>query len=156
MGMFFHSNVGRDNLWLSSWMPSTVGATVGACIGLFIISLLYRLLYVFRCVLERVWAAEAMVAEASEYTLNKSPSNRKTLKNSAPFRYNIEIIRAILHMFYTAIGYLLMLAVMTFNVWFCECPSISCLRSSLIFVSILHPGSGRCRRGNLSWRILLW
>jgi solute carrier family 31 (copper transporter), member 1 len=154
--MFFHTSLGMDSLWLRTWMPSSVGTTIAACLGLALLAMFHRSLHVYRKLLEIMWTNEQDQIDFDEIRSNGresiskgegydleiaqvqsagSPSGtglESETRNRYGFRYSRDIIRAVVHLFETGIGYFLMLAVMTFNVWFCELVLLSPLQLDLI------------------------
>ncbi|KAF9467637.1 CTR copper uptake transporter [Collybia nuda] len=107
-----------DILWFQGWVPGRNSTLFGACVGLFVLGLLERWIAALRAALE-----------VSIYEGNSSktpPDNAKKislieyilLRGAAPFVLRHAISRGMLHMFQVSIGFLFMLAVMTFQVAF--------------------------------------
>jgi copper transporter 1 len=133
--------LGMANLWFAGWTPTTAGATAGAALGLFLLAILSRLLAVVSTSAEAAWSQSiALQRSASRLGVvptlvsskgekekdNLSPSSSSasshlsspSLLLAPPFIPSIDIPRALLLMFQAFVGYLLMLAVMTYNAWF--------------------------------------
>jgi solute carrier family 31 (copper transporter), member 1 len=128
-------------LYSSAWAPSTPGQYAGTCIFLIALAILFRSLLAGRHLLEMRWADQAWkrryitVAENtpfSERIKSDINSSRGTLMTngveehvailvrqthgSAPWRFSVDVPRAALSMVIAGVAYLLMLAVMTFNI----------------------------------------
>jgi len=142
--VFFNSHT--TPLYSMSWMPSTPGQYAGTCIFLIILSIVFRSLLVARHLLAIRWADQAWkrryisVAENSAFSerLKQDPEARKGVLTAngveenvsivqksghgpQPWRFTVEIPRALLTMVIAGIGYLLMLAVMTLNIgYYCS------------------------------------
>ncbi|KAF8890941.1 CTR copper uptake transporter [Infundibulicybe gibba] len=123
-----------DNLWFLGWVPKSAGAMVGTCIGLFLLGLVDRWVAACRAVMEAHWAKKAQVIianklnaarrrssedQASITKMQSSPAAAVlTMRNAPPFIPAHDITRGIMHMGQMALNFILMLAVMTFQVAF--------------------------------------
>ncbi|KAI5371117.1 putative Ctr copper transporter [Septoria linicola] len=132
-------------LYSSAWTPQSTGAYAGTCIFLIILGVISRLLLAYRHVLETKWHDKAvkrryvMVAgeSASERQLDttadeKSEQATLTMRGldenvrvvrmprqqaqGTPWRFSTDLPRACIFTLQAAVGYFLMLAVMTLNV----------------------------------------
>ncbi|KAG7094336.1 hypothetical protein E1B28_007935 [Marasmius oreades] len=133
MLMYFHFTPG-DILWFEGWVPQSKGAMVGACIGLFLLALVDRWVAGCRGIMEAHWGKRAQIAYVnkinSDSHINKkvkgtsrsapSPSvlDLVTMRTIVPFIPAHDIVRGIMQAGQAAIGFALMLAVMTFQVSF--------------------------------------
>ncbi|KAH6917629.1 copper transporter [Coprinopsis sp. MPI-PUGE-AT-0042] len=139
---YFHSTPG-DHLFLKAWVPKTPGAIAGACIGLFLLGMLDRWLSAMRHSFELHWKHRAMIL-SSRYSTNSQELSRSSTPNEKapatvvaeeastsripslvpklrprtipPFVVSHDIPRGILHAFQSAIGFLLMLATMSYRI----------------------------------------
>jgi len=136
MKPYLHFTPG-DALWFMAWAPSSSGAVFGACFGLFLLSLGERLLNMIRSIMEAEWAKRAEkkresnggqepLPSISPETREKSPSPPNKYRASrlvassliSTTPVHVRIHRGILFAVQSAISYLLMLAVMTYNASF--------------------------------------
>ncbi|KAH8658200.1 Ctr copper transporter [Xylariales sp. PMI_506] len=99
--VFFYSNL--TPLFTDAWTPSGTGAYAGTCIFLIIFTVIHRALVAFR---NTVFAPP------------KPRHEMDSIKALSTSRFNAgkEIARGIIEVMIGAIGYLLMIAVMTMNV----------------------------------------
>ncbi|KAI5481454.1 protein of ctr copper transporter family [Pseudohyphozyma bogoriensis] len=124
----FTTELGMSNLWFVNWTPTTAGSTFGACVGLFFLAILSRLLAALRSSAEIGWANALSLYCTEERlfvpTLTKSDDKalpkptHKPRHRSPPFISAIDVPRGILFAFQSFVGYLLMLAIMSYNAWF--------------------------------------
>ncbi|GAA6021722.1 hypothetical protein JCM10207_008555 [Rhodosporidiobolus poonsookiae] len=169
MSSAFTTQLGSANLWFSGWTPSSAGATFGACVGLFFLALLSRLATAAKVTTETAWAVSARrerlaaasrspafagtadlpVLAKSESTdaLASAPSPTSkhlvpTAPLSLPFRLSVDLPRALLFGLHSFLGYLLMLAVMTFNAWFFIAILLGLMAGELAFGRYIAAGSG--------------
>ncbi|ETI23164.1 hypothetical protein G647_04961 [Cladophialophora carrionii CBS 160.54] len=128
-------------LYGTGWTPSTGGAYAGTCIFLVFLAILLRLLFAGKSVLEQRWAIAARnrryvrvqgrtteagridqdpdVKTGSLITVNGVEEHVKVVQartQSTPFRLSVDVPRAVLTTLIAALSYLLMLAVMSYNV----------------------------------------
>ncbi|PWY90462.1 copper transporter family protein [Aspergillus sclerotioniger CBS 115572] len=146
MSMVF-TNSHTTPLFSSQWAPSSSGTYAGTCIFLIILAIIGRCLVAFKALLERRWldahlnrryvaiagksteagrieadpdakAASLVTAQGVE---EKVKVVRKLSHQPLPWRFSVDLPRAIMYLFITGVSYLLMLAVMTMNVgYFCS------------------------------------
>ncbi|KAL1965207.1 hypothetical protein VTN77DRAFT_5961 [Rasamsonia byssochlamydoides] len=146
MTMVF-TNSQTTPLYSSSWTPSTSGQYAGTCIFLIILAIIGRALIAFKAVMERRWLAAALnrryvvvagkTPEAA--AIDADPDSQKARLLTAqgveenvkvvrristgpqPWRFSVDLPRALLYLCIAGVNYLLMLAVMTMNVgYFCS------------------------------------
>ncbi|KAF2465901.1 Ctr copper transporter-like protein [Lindgomyces ingoldianus] len=138
MGFFSATNT---PLYSTSWTPSSAGAYAGTCIFLIILAILYRGGFTLKHHLDLKWAESSLkrryvvvadktpVAEqvASDtnsttgiLTTNGVEERVRVVQAPAshiqPWRFSVDLPRAAVMTVIAGVGYLLMLAVMTFNV----------------------------------------
>jgi len=136
---FFNSQY--TPLYSKGWAPSGTGGYAGTCIFLIILAVVYRSLFAAKHILEARWANQAyrrrfiVVADRQPYseqaktdpdlktavlTSNGVEESVKVLHRHVntipPWRFSVDLPRALLVTLIVGIGYLLMLAVMTFNI----------------------------------------
>lgn len=126
---FFTSTA--TSLYSIAWTPSSTGQYAGTCIFLILLAAIFRGLFAMRAIQERKNAH----AELRRQTLlqggrnkrnNETKSSNSSLDGVAsvtlqqhtlrPWRLSTDVPRALLDTVIAGVGYLLMLAVMTFNV----------------------------------------
>ncbi|OAK98221.1 low affinity copper transporter [Phaeosphaeriaceae sp. SRC1lsM3a] len=128
-------------LYSESWTPQNAGQYAGTCIFLVILAITLRALFTAKAFLEIKALEGALkrryVVVAGEKTVNERAANdgdsmtgilttngrqedvrvvTAPVKNFQPWRFSVDLPRALLMTIATVVGYLLMLAVMTFNV----------------------------------------
>jgi len=128
-------------LYGAGWTPTTAGGYAGSCIFLVFLAILLRLLFAGKALLEQRWSIAARnrryvrvhgrTTEAgridqdpdaktgSLITVNGVEENVKVVVAKSefmPFRLSVDVPRAALTTVIAAVAYLLMLAVMTYNV----------------------------------------
>jgi len=142
--VFFNSHT--TPLYSQLWTPKSSAGYAGTCIFLVILSVLFRLLMVSKHLLEARWAAAARRrryivvadkqplservvvdpdAKAAILTANGLEEHVRMVSapdhSPRPWRFTEDLPRAILVTIMAGVGYLLMLAVMTFNIgYFCS------------------------------------
>ncbi|EKV09913.1 Ctr copper transporter, putative [Penicillium digitatum] len=146
MTMVFH-NTHDTPLFSNGWTPSSSGSFAGTCIFLIILAIIDRCLIAFKATMERHWLATHLhrryVTVAGKSTeagkIDADPDAKfaslvtaqgveesvKVVQNITrgpiPWRFSVDLPRAVLFLFIVGISYLLMLAVMTMNVgYFCS------------------------------------
>ncbi|THU95208.1 Ctr copper transporter [Dendrothele bispora CBS 962.96] len=139
MRMYFHFTPG-DLLWFQGWVPSSTGAMVGSCIGLFLLAIIDRWVAACRGCMEVFWARRAQIIQSNQLNRSKpkssngiNPSEQSqppTLRNvlllrspnnnrlAPPFIPSHDIVRGLFYIAQALLGYLFMLAVMTYQVGF--------------------------------------
>ncbi|PNS14874.1 hypothetical protein CAC42_2103 [Sphaceloma murrayae] len=145
MSMAMYFTTAQDTpLWSQNWMPMSTGAYAGTCIFLIVLAIISRALAAYRQRLEQKWHAAAVnrryivvagsgnegqlsnqlkeEGEGGVLTARGVDENVQIIKTRAqsregsPFRLSTDIPRAGIYTAQAGVGYLLMLAVMTFNV----------------------------------------
>ncbi|KAF2741116.1 Ctr copper transporter-like protein [Polyplosphaeria fusca] len=139
MSAFFTAT--NTPLYSESWTPSSAGAYAGTCIFLILLAVVLRALFTAKSYLEaraietalkrryvvvadQTSAAEKVAGDGSSttgiLTTNGVQENVRMLqaptKHVQPFRFSVDLPRAGLMTVIAGVGYLLMLAVMTYNV----------------------------------------
>lgn len=120
MQMYFEAGY-KAVVLFQGWDIQTIGAMVGSCIGIFLMGILYEGLKYFREYLSSKHYTSVTYnnvktpGEAGSETssqVNRTPMSFKTSVTSAS-----HYIQTALHLLQMIISYLLMLIVMTYNVW---------------------------------------
>jgi len=140
---YFHFE-GGDNLLFKSWRPTSSGAIAGACIFLVFLAILERWLAAVRVILNEHWRfrAFAMAARTEKFSSRLSAgseksgsldstgeieelprmtappvpiASRRSPRKLAPFILAHDIPRGVIHAAQALLGYVIMLAVMTFH-----------------------------------------
>ncbi|KAJ3842972.1 Ctr copper transporter [Lentinula raphanica] len=126
MKNYLHFTAG-DNLLFQTWHPDSSGAIAGACIGLVVIALLERWLFAIRSGLESYWhhralglaskdASAAKCGDDAASANSKSPaSSGQNQRTVPPFIAAHDVSRGAIYAVQALLGYILMLAVMTFQ-----------------------------------------
>ncbi|KAK2459811.1 hypothetical protein APHAL10511_008132 [Amanita phalloides] len=129
MMSFLHFTPIGDTLWFHGWITGSPGAMIGACIGLFLLAIFERYVAAARAIVERAWYQSAqygMSDKLNEFPHHKSPLGVQ-VKNSISLRsgphtpafiLSQDLARGAVHMVHSALKYLFMLAVMTFQLGF--------------------------------------
>ncbi|QKX59990.1 uncharacterized protein TRUGW13939_07132 [Talaromyces rugulosus] len=136
------SNSQGTSLYSSSWTPTTSGQYAGTCIFLIILAIISRLLAAFKVAMERKWLAIALnrryvVVAGKKQEADSSNSDpdsvntallttqgaqenvkvvRRVSHGPQPWRFSVDLPRALLFLCIIGVNYLLMLAVMTMNI----------------------------------------
>ncbi|KGO75941.1 Ctr copper transporter [Penicillium italicum] len=146
MTMVFQ-NAHDTPLFSNAWTPSSSGSFAGTCIFLIILAIIDRCLIAFKATMERHWLAAhlnrryvTVAGKSSEAgKIDSDPDAKlaslitaqgveesvKVVHNIThgpiPWRFSVDLPRAVLFLFIVGISYLLMLAVMTMNIgYFCS------------------------------------
>ncbi|CAH7682819.1 Ctr copper transporter family-domain-containing protein [Phakopsora pachyrhizi] len=128
MMTYFFAGVPSVPLWFSGWVPKNGGAVFGACVGLFLLSALAKLLEAYRHQAHLAWSqpkwhdsgitqSSATEKLADGHDPTRDIGIRRSIQ-STPWNLKREISRGVLSTVQVTLGYFLMLAVMTFNVYF--------------------------------------
>jgi len=146
----FH-RLGASNLWFTSWTPTSAGATAGASIGLFFLAIFARLLSAVRSSAEQSWAETLALrrqairldliedksfgkGSSTPSTINdRPPTVADKFKQAPPFLWSIDAPRAALFGVQAFVGYLLMLAVMSYSAWFFIAIILGLMSGELLF-----------------------
>ncbi|KAI5809967.1 Ctr copper transporter family-domain-containing protein [Peziza echinospora] len=129
MPMAFQTNI-HTPLYALAWTPKSQGQYAGTVVFLILLAFLHRFLVAYKAVyMRRVHEEEKrrgrVVAEGagssvkSEEDVNAGDEGKKSVGSvwaNTPWRFSSELPRAALGTVAAGVGYLLMLAVMTFNV----------------------------------------
>ncbi|ODA78712.1 hypothetical protein RJ55_06094 [Drechmeria coniospora] len=140
MAMVFQTETATP-LYANSWTPASAGAYAGTCIFLVVLAVLARLLVAAKAMQEARWldrdlhrryVAANGKEPLAEQVARDSDTKRLTLSENGieesvlvverkshairPWRFSVDPVRAIMDVVIVAVGYLLMLAVMTMNV----------------------------------------
>ncbi|KAG2124056.1 CTR copper uptake transporter [Suillus clintonianus] len=109
-----------DNLWFLGWVPKSSGAMVGTCIALFMLALIERWIAACRAVMEFHWGQQAIIIASDK--LNTLPTRTSrigfTKRFTPPFIPAHDITRGVMFAVQALLGYLFMLAVMTYQLGF--------------------------------------
>ncbi|PWY83443.1 copper transporter family protein [Aspergillus heteromorphus CBS 117.55] len=146
MNMVF-TNTHTTPLFSTQWTPTTSGSYAGTCVFLIILAILARVLVAFKALMERHWLdahlnrryvavagkspeagridtdPEAKVASlvTAQGVEEKVRVVRTVTHAPLPWRFSVDLPRALIFLVITGVSYLLMLAVMTMNVgYFCS------------------------------------
>ncbi|CAG8890465.1 unnamed protein product [Penicillium egyptiacum] len=146
MSMVF-KNTHDTPLFSDAWTPSSSGSFAGTCIFLIVLAIIDRFLIAFKATMERHWLATHLnrryVTVAGKSTeagnIDSDPDAKvaslitaqgveesvKVVHNIThgpmPWRFSVDLPRAVLFLCIVGISYLLMLAVMTMNIgYFCS------------------------------------
>lgn len=128
-------------LYSSHWSPHTTGSYAGACIFLLVLAVFFRSLFALKRLLEVRWLDAAVSrryvvvagqtpesermardpdAKSATLTTNGVEESVKVVHRPAkvvqPWRFSVDLPRAALTTVIVGVGYMLMLAIMTFNV----------------------------------------
>ncbi|KAK9385518.1 Ctr copper transporter family-domain-containing protein [Lipomyces mesembrius] len=131
--MSFHTSI-FDFLFSRRWTPSSRGQYAGTCIFLIVLAVIYRLTHILKHRTERYVNARArqfarniataqlqmdenagsFEKSAGEVTI--APERPLQFRNVRPWRVSMDIPLSLIQLVLSGVAYLLMLAVMTFNV----------------------------------------
>ncbi|OJJ85176.1 copper transporter family protein [Aspergillus glaucus CBS 516.65] len=146
MAMVFVNNHDTP-LFSNAWTPSSSGTYAGTCIFLIALAIIGRCLVAFKAILEQRWTAahlnrryvavQGKTAEAGRIESDPDAKTaslvtpqgveetvkvvRRVTNEPLPWRFSVDLPRALIYLCITGVSYLLMLAVMTMNVgYFCS------------------------------------
>jgi len=119
MRMYFHTGI-MDYVLFKKWVPRSDGFYVFTWFVVFLFGVSYEFLKLIRTRLEKRWNAE-FEAQAEYQAINNGGKTELLLNSSffaaqMPFRWDVDLLRAFLHLLEVAWGLLIMLVAMTFNV----------------------------------------
>ncbi|KAK9454397.1 Ctr copper transporter family-domain-containing protein [Dipodascopsis uninucleata] len=136
MDMLFHTST-TDSLFAAGWTPSSTGKYAGTCIFLIVLAVIYRFTHIIKHRSERYFTTRALdnryrgsiKATRSDAvdTIEKSVDSSEACCPDAatptgffspyrPWCFSSDVPMALIQTLLSGISYLLMLAVMTFNV----------------------------------------
>ncbi|KAI9622933.1 hypothetical protein H4Q26_014873 [Puccinia striiformis f. sp. tritici PST-130] len=124
---FFVAGTPNVPLWFDGWQPSSTGATFGACFGLFVLTVAVKLLGALRHQAQIAWSMSrwhdsGLVAHNTvDKTDHASPTQTGSLRPTrpaVPWSAQRDVPRGILAALHVGLEYFLMLAIMTYNVYF--------------------------------------
>ncbi|KAF2749079.1 Ctr copper transporter-like protein [Sporormia fimetaria CBS 119925] len=164
MNMVFFT-ASNTPLYANSWTPSSAGAYAGTCIFLIVLAVLFRTLFTLRAHLEAKWIESAMKrryviveGQGANEKITSEDTNSMTgiltanglaenvrivqapVKHIQPWRFGVDIPRSLITTVAVAVGYLLMLAVMTFNVGYFLSVLAGAFIGELAFGRFYHQG----------------
>ncbi|KAK9345212.1 Ctr copper transporter family-domain-containing protein [Lipomyces starkeyi] len=131
--MSFHTSI-FDFLFSRGWTPSSRGQYAGTCIFLIVLAVIYRMTHVLKHRTERYLNARARQLarniatahlnmdlnagsfEKSAGVATTEPERPLQFRNVRPWRVSMDIPLSLIQLVLSGVAYLLMLAVMTFNV----------------------------------------
>ncbi|KAH0543483.1 hypothetical protein GP486_008574 [Trichoglossum hirsutum] len=139
--MTFHTSI-HDPLYSAAWTPHSASAYAGTCIFLIVLGALWRGSLALKAIMERRWLDAALrrryvvvagkpreaerVSQESDgkpvvlLTERGVEEEVRVVRSKArpvmPWRWSVDLPRALLVVLVSGLGYLLMLAIMTFNV----------------------------------------
>ncbi|PWN22022.1 hypothetical protein BCV69DRAFT_162590 [Microstroma glucosiphilum] len=136
---FYASTDTSPSLWLSAFTPTSPGAVAAACLALAVLACAYRLLNALERLLVRGWTEQALkrdrvreerrirgggrntLPQGSEDdgTMDREQGGRRRRKRGGPGWWaEVGVPRGLYQVLLSGVGYLLMLSVMTFNVYY--------------------------------------
>lgn len=112
MSMVFFNSM-KTTLYTGMWTPNGMGSYAATCFFLIFLASSHRFLYALKSWLEMYWKDN----NGSEMSYEEDSVAMKQRKMSIPpWRLTVDPLRAILDTIIVAVGFFLMLAVMTMNV----------------------------------------
>lgn len=142
MTPYLHSTPG-DALFFKEWVPKSSGAVGGACVALFFLALCERWVAALGSAAARSWAKSAQIQQANALNTASSRPGSNRLPRVLPFIWSIDIPRGILYAAHRALGYALMLAVMTFQVGFIVAIVVGAGVGEMLFGRWHHAGAAQ-------------
>merc|ERR1712002_486429 len=121
MQMFFFLG-GNVTLFFKDWITkNSIGKFLGACLGLIIVGVLYEGLKVGRIYLLRQRYHHVSSTVITNHESNGTKIEETVAESTFPRsnRMKLHWIQTFLHVLQVFVGYMLMLAFMTYNVWIC-------------------------------------
>ncbi|KAG0151967.1 hypothetical protein CROQUDRAFT_36089 [Cronartium quercuum f. sp. fusiforme G11] len=123
---YFNASLPTTPLWFHGWKPTTTGTTFAACLGLFGLTVLVKILGAIRHQTNLAWSRPQGPDNSSlTQILDKSENNSTVVESLRPHRHQPmpwvaehEILRGVLSALHAGLEYFLMLAVMTYNIYF--------------------------------------
>lgn len=145
----FTASLPTGPLWFSGWQPSTAGTTFAACLGLFGLTLIVKMMGAFRhqASLPRKTQQWNDVSATSE-SINKIEDNSTIAaseyqqRRTVPTWASHQISRGIVAGIHAGLEYFLMLAVMSYNVYFFLAIVLGHLVGEVIFGRFGHGPGG--------------
>ncbi|KAH9458212.1 hypothetical protein KEM48_013576 [Puccinia striiformis f. sp. tritici PST-130] len=127
MNTFFVAGTPNVPLWFDGWQPSSTGATFGACFGLFVLTVAVKLLGALRHQAQIAWSMSrwhdsGLVAHNTVDKTDHAPPTQtgslRPTRPAVPWSAQRDVPRGILAALHVGLEYFLMLAIMTYNVYF--------------------------------------
>jgi len=134
MQMTFYASA-KVTILFDQWQTTGAGDLIGSCIGIFLLAILYEGLKYFREWLYRRHYVALNVSKITAPGMNGSEINQ-TITNVSWIKSILScshFIQTMLHFLQLVISYLLMLIVMTFNVWVCIAVVLGCTVGYFLF-----------------------
>ncbi|XP_022252381.1 high affinity copper uptake protein 1-like [Limulus polyphemus] len=128
-GSYFEFSYHVENLLFKGLGSSTVGGFVGLCVGVAIFTVFYESVKLLRHYLtQRLRRSSSESATVSRCSSRESEANKSEdaplvhrrffdVLTSLWLRYHL--IQTVLHMVQVVMGYMVMLVIMSFNIWLC-------------------------------------
>ncbi|PLW15301.1 hypothetical protein PCANC_18362 [Puccinia coronata f. sp. avenae] len=127
MNTFFVAETSKVPLWFDGWTPANAGATFGACVGLFALTVAVKLLGALRHQAHLAWSmtkwhdsglATHQTVDKADNAAQPPTGTFRTTRPAVHWGAQRDIPRGILAALHVGLEYFLMLAVMTYNVYF--------------------------------------
>ncbi|KAK9327241.1 Ctr copper transporter family-domain-containing protein [Lipomyces starkeyi] len=132
--MSFHTSK-SDFLFATGWTPSSTGQYAGICIFLIVLAVIYRFMHVLKHRTERYFSARTRINMGNIATTHHPHTDTDAgslekyaaeatiqaehplqFRNVRPWRVSVDVPLSLIQLVLSTVSYLLMLAVMTFNV----------------------------------------
>jgi len=134
MQMWFTTDV-KCTILFEQWKTTSVGSMIGSCVGILAMAILYEGLKYFRERLHRRSYVAINFSKVSTPGANGAEVNQT--KTSVSCMQSMcsgsHFIQTLLHCIQLALSYLLMLIVMTYNVWPCLAVVLGCTIGYFLF-----------------------